>query len=124
MRKIESSYKTIRSLSVNSFSCPKLGILKFSIVDLRLLWFGGLLLLLSLMVFHIFQSNWIVREGYSVESFGEKLAELEKENKKLEINFAQNNSLGTIEERIESLNLVEVNKINYIQLLGGQVAAK
>lgn len=124
MRKIESSYKTIRSLSVNSFLRPKAGILKFSIVDLRLLWFVGLFLLLSLMVFYIFQSNWIIREGYLVESFEEKLAELDKENKKLEINFAQNNSLGTVEERIESLNLVGVNKINYIQLLGGQVAAK
>ncbi len=126
MRKAQSKYKIIKSLNSSSHSVlrPKVGVLRFPSLNLKVLWLLGFFLVLSLMVFYILQSNWIIREGYSVDSFQSRLTETKKENKKLEINFVENNSMKTIEERIENLNLVEINKINYIQLLGGQVAAK
>lgn len=53
-----------------------------------------------------------------------QIKDLKEENRLLEINFSQVNSLGSIEERINNLNFVETEKINYIQFLGTQVATK
>lgn len=103
---------------------PKLGLLKFPRINLRIVWFFGFLLLISLMIFYIFQSNSFIKQGYLIQNYQQRVEELREENKALEVNFVQTNSLATIEQRIQELNFVEIEKINYIQLLSSQIATK
>lgn len=84
--------------------------------------FIGTLIVLFLG-FHIFQiNNTIVSYIFQTQNYQRKIEELIKENKILEINLIQKESLKNFEEKIKNLNFEKTNKIYYIQVLENQVA--
>ncbi len=66
----------------------------------------------------------MIRETYLIQNYQRKIKELSQENKTLEINFFQANSLSTIESLVKNLNFEKVERIHYIQVLESQVVAK
>ncbi|RLC35114.1 MAG: hypothetical protein DRZ76_01015 [Candidatus Nealsonbacteria bacterium] len=89
-----------------------------------MVWILCLLLVGFLLVSYIVQANQLTRTSFSIASYEEKLASVSQENEELEISLSQASSLANLESLLKSLNYVEVNKIHYIQLLEGQMAAR
>ena len=93
---------------------------------LRLRIFGilGFCLILSLLMFYVFQINETIRGGYLIKNYLKKIDRLSQENKLLEINFAHISSLGNIEDKTKELNFEKITQIKYIQILESPLATK
>ncbi len=102
----------------------RLCLLKFPKLSLRIFWILSCVLILSLLVFYVFQVNEITREGYLTKNYLKKIDTLSQESKFLEINFAHTSSLGNIEEKSRALNFERVEKIKYIQILESSLVTK
>lgn len=80
-------------------------------------------LIVLFLGFYVFQiNNTIVSYISQTQNYQRKIEELIKENKILEINLTQKESLKNFEEKIKDLNFEKTNKIYYIQILENQVA--
>jgi len=66
----------------------------------------------------------MIRETYLVQVYQRKVGVLSQENKTLEINFSQVNSLSNITNAINNLNFEKAGQVRYIQVLEGQVVTK
>ena len=92
----------------------------------------GLALLSVLIVFsivclgfgYIIQTNSIVGYSYQIREQKEKLSELEKQGHDLEIEIARLQSPVNLERMIESLNLVDVGEVIYLESQKAMAAAK
>lgn len=84
----------------------------------------SIMFIVFLLVFHIFQINSITQNTYLLQSHQEKLKEYTEENQKLEFQFSELNSFGSMEALVQGLNYERVDKIKYIQTLKGQAVAK
>lgn len=81
-------------------------------------------LILSLLVFYVFQINKIINESNSVLSSQKKVAELSRKNSDLTAGVFQGNSVKNIEVLAQNLNYQKTNKVHYIQILGSTAIAK
>ncbi|MFZ2153656.1 MAG: hypothetical protein WAV16_00280 [Candidatus Moraniibacteriota bacterium] len=68
--------------------------------------------------------NTTAVKGYEVKSVEQKIEELEKENKQLQIQEAELNSFYSIKDNIGNLNMVEVKDVVYIDNNEDAVAIK
>ncbi len=93
-------------------------------LSLKTFWVLSIILTIAFLVFYIFQVNLMTTETYLIQYYQKKIKELSRENKTLEINFSQENSLSHLEVLVGNLNLEKADKIHYIQVLEGQVVAK
>ena len=90
-------------------------------VNLQLIWVFSFIVTVFLLILYIIQVNTMIRETYLIQGYQRKFGALSQENKTLEINFSQANSLFNITNAIKSLNFEKAEKIRYIQVLEGQV---
>jgi cell division protein FtsB len=93
-------------------------------VSLRWILVVGIFLIGFLLISYIIQVNQLTKASFSVASYEKNLVALTQENKDLEMNFSQLNSLVNLESLLKDLNYVEVNKIHYIQILEETMVAK
>ena len=63
-------------------------------------------------------------KGYEIKKVEQKIEELKKENKQLQIQEAELNSFYNIKDNIGNLNMVEVKDVVYIDDNEGAVALK
>ncbi len=63
-------------------------------------------------------------KGYEIKKVEQKIEELKKENKQLQIQEAELNSFYNIKDNIGNLNMVEVDEVVYIDDNEGVVAIK
>ena len=77
-----------------------------------------------LLIYYVFQVNNEISDRYSVWHLEKILSEVSKENKNLEVNSSQINSLDKITELLNNLNFEKPEKTSYIRVLGNQVVAK
>lgn len=84
----------------------------------------GILSIVSLLVFYIFQINNEVSGRYLIEKYERRISEIIKEKQNLEINSFQVSSLENIIGLLEPLNFEKTDKIHYIRFLDNQVVAK
>ena len=87
-------------------------------------WVFSISLLISLIVFYVFQANNEVLERYSISDYLNRLDKISEENKQLEIKALSANSLENISDLLQTLNFVKVDKIEYIRVLDNQVVSK
>lgn len=92
--------------------------------SLRVLWISGFIFIATLLVFYIFQVNELAKVSYSISNFEQKISLLAEENKNLEINFSQTNSLGNIETLIKGLNFKPIGQVRYIRVLESTMVTK
>lgn len=93
-------------------------------VILRFFWALTIISVAALTIFYIFQINSQVSGKYSVKQYESQLEEVLIANKRLEVDFIQNNSLNNAVGLVSSLNFEDTNKIEYIRILDNQVVAK
>lgn len=84
-------------------------------------WVLSALLIAALLIFYIFQVNAEASERYLIQGYEKRIDEISKESQSLAINSAQVNSLGKIEELLQSLNFEKVDKVYYVRVLDTQV---
>jgi energy-coupling factor transporter transmembrane protein EcfT len=102
---------------------PFLRIFKISL-NLKFLWLFIFLIILSLLIVCIFQLNAYTKEFYLIQNYEKKLNQLTQENKNLEINFSQANSLKHLGSYLENQVFEKAERIEYIRVLEGTVLAK
>jgi len=81
-------------------------------------------LIFFLLFFYIFQVNKLTSDNYLISSQEKTLADISKENKALEIDSNQVNSLANIDNLAKNFGFEKVNKITYVKVLEGSMAAK
>ncbi|PIZ87866.1 MAG: hypothetical protein COX92_00030 [Candidatus Nealsonbacteria bacterium CG_4_10_14_0_2_um_filter_40_15] len=107
----------ILSLPISSTS-------RFRIKGLKVLWIFISILMSSLLVVCIFQIGAYTKEVYLIQSYEKKLNQLTLENKILEVNFSEVNSLNNVGNYVQNSVFEKANKIDYIRLLEGTALAK
>ena len=90
-------------------------------ISLKFCWISSLILIISLLVFYIFQLNLLFSQTYLIQNYEKNLEQLSKENATLEINSIQANSLGGIEAQIKELGFEKIENIEYIRVLESTV---
>jgi cell division protein FtsB len=78
----------------------------------------SVLIILSIFclgLFYIVQTNGLVESSYQIRQQKEYLSELEIEKQKLEAEIANWQSPANLERMIESLGLVEADKVIYLE---------
>ena len=113
-----NSYSLTQSISQGLVVLPK-----FPKISLKFFWILSFISVISLLIFYIFQVNSMIGETYLIQNYQRKIKELFQENKTLEVNFYQANSLSTIENLVKNLNFEKVEQVHYIQVLESQVVA-
>lgn len=85
----------------------------------------------SLMVFivvfgflYIWQVNSVSTKGYEISDLEQKIKELEQENRKLDVHIAEYSSMQSIQTRLANANLVPADTVEYITLVGTEVAQR
>lgn len=109
---------------VREIAFKKINVIKFPKINLRAFWIFSAIFIVFFIALYIYQVNVETRERYLIKEYQEKIAELSKENKILEVYSAQMASLDNATELIEKLNFEKTDRIYYIQILDTQVVAK
>lgn len=78
----------------------------------------------SLFIFYIFQFNQMFGTHYLIKEYEKKINVLSQENKSLEINSSQVNSLANIEDSIWALGFEKIDKTYYIRIFESTVINK
>lgn len=92
-------------------------------LNLKIFW---LLCFVSLSIFlglYVFQLNEMAGGLYLFEDCQRRFSDLTRENKNLEVNFMQTNSLEDIETLVQNLNFEKVDKVHYLWIFEGGIAA-
>ena len=90
----------------------------------RALFVSGALSIVGLLVFSIFQVGLMVKDIYTVQEYQKTIKDLSRENKVLELNLSEKNSLVSLGDIIKNLDFQEVNNVRYIRVLDKQVGSR
>jgi len=91
---------------------------------MKLFYTFGFVLVLTLLVFYVFQLNTLISQTHKVQLYQERLQELSESNKVLEVQLAKLNYLDNIPAKSQELGFERVGAINYIQVLDTVAAAR
>jgi cell division protein FtsB len=90
--------------------------------------FLAILLIFSLFLIlflYVLQVNNIAADGYKIRGLKERIEALENRNKILQVNISNLKSIGVLQSKTESFNMVKAQTIEYVTLpLPGVVVAK
>lgn len=81
------------------------------------------LLIILFSVLYIVQANNVATWGFKIQKYQSELLSSQSENKSLGLNLSEVQSLKFLEEKIGSLNMVKVGKVEYLSPVS-EVAAK
>lgn len=93
--------------------------LKIGAISIRMVIFG---LIILVGFIYLVQTNRVSTGGFEVKELSQRVDELKKETKKLELEATQRQSLKTIKETSEKMDLVGVSRIDYITIPPSAVA--
>jgi predicted membrane protein len=82
------------------------------------------ILILTSLVFYIFQVNALTKETYLSKNYEKNLAQLSSESETLKVDFSKVNSLSNLENYLQNGNFEKVTQVKYIQILETSVAAR
>lgn len=95
-----------------------------TIFSSKIFWILTTILILSLLLFYIFQIKSMFQKIYSIKDDQQKFQNLSQENRELALNFSQTNSLTHLETLVKSLSFEKTNKVEYIQMMENQLVVK
>ena len=82
------------------------------------------ILIISCCVFYLFGMNRLSVKGFELRSARNKLAEINDENDKLQLNIMSLESYSLLNNKIGTLGMVKVDKFEYLNSNAGVVAKK
>lgn len=80
--------------------------------------------IIALFSFCFWQNAQLVSSAYQVQKLEKQLSELKQENRILEANDSQGNSLSNLEQLIQNLGLEKVQNTDFIEYPGGIVVSR
>lgn len=98
--------------------------IKSSNLRLKLFWMINIALVIILLGFCVFQINMQIKESSLIKNYENKIVQISEQNKNLEINFSQANSLANLETLLMNLNYEKVGRVQYLRVPGSTVVAK
>lgn len=101
----------------------KIDSIDIPLINWRLMFFAGLFVSLSLLVFYVWQINDLTKGVYTISNYDKQISKLLEENKKLEISFAESSFMGQALTKIQALDFQKATSIKYIQILDGSAKA-
>lgn len=72
------------------------------------------LTLCVLSVLYLVQVNTLATKGYTIKDLQKKIAFQQKENERLQMKNIEQGSLGTLQQKMDGLQLVRSDKVDYI----------
>ncbi len=85
----------------------------------------GLIVMMILFgVLYVFQTNSVSTKGFEISDLERQIVELERENRKINVEIAEYRSMESIQNRITELNLVTVDSPEYLTPVGTAVALR
>lgn len=112
------------SLSQRDFIYPRSRErLVYSSKNKKLIAYFLILLIILFSVLYIVQANNVATWGFRIQKYQSELSGLQSENKSLGLNLSEAQSLEFLEEKIGSLNMVKVGKVEYLSPVS-EVAVK
>jgi len=75
-----------------------------------------------LLFFYIYQINVLTKGTYLISNYKNSIDKILEENKKLEVNFAENSFLGEVLIKTRELNFEKTTAVKYIQVLESSLA--
>ncbi len=100
----------------------KLESLDLPIVNWKIVSIIGFIVLALLMVFYAYQIIGLTKGYYLVNSYEKQMADMLKENKNLQLNFAESGYLTDILRKAEKLDFYKTISVKYIKVADGSVA--
>ena len=91
-------------------------------VNWRILCIAGFVICVVLMVFYVWQVNDLTKGFYLINNYEKQINDLTKENKDLQVSFAQSSFWGHVSDKIQALNFQKVASVKYIQVPEQSVA--
>lgn len=91
-----------------TLNLPKINWKVFCVISFIMLFFS--------LVFYIYQINNLTSGTYSIKVYESKILDLSKENRKLEVSFAESSFLGAVETKTRELNFQKTARVKYIQV--------
>lgn len=80
--------------------------------------------IIALFSFCFWQNAQLVNSAYQVQRMEKQLSDLKQENRVLEANNSQGNSLSGLEQLIQNLGLEKVQNTDFIEYPGGTVVSR
>ena len=68
------------------------------------------------LFFYAFQINALTKGTYLVNSYEKNILAIAKENRNLEVNFAESGFLGEVQQKTKQLNFEKTTSVKYIQI--------
>lgn len=75
-------------------------------------------------VLHVINLSTMSTKGYDMTALQKQITGLGRENQKLEFKIAKHSSMQNIQERLDSMNMVVVENVEYATLIGTVVARR
>lgn len=88
--------------------------------------FATLVVALTLVigVFYLIQINFSATKGYQIRQLEKELNELKMENKRINLQYLEKQSMANLVERASQLNLVVIDNLEIITPLGSVMALR
>lgn len=100
----------------------KVDSLDFPSVNWKMVCAVGFLASLALLIFYVFQINYLTTGYYLTNTYEKQISRLSDENKNLQVAFAQNSFLGQVQQRAQELNFQKATSVKYVQIPDNSVA--
>ncbi len=69
-----------------------------------------------------FALNELTRGTYLIKSYEKQISDLSRQNRELEVGFAESSFLGQVRAKTQELNFEKTTKVKYIQILDSAIA--
>lgn len=128
-RILNSKFKIMTTAVLSYFRAQKrikstVGSISLPSINWKIICIAGFLISLSLLIYYVWQVNYLTRGSYLVNSYEQQVNKLSEEKKNLEVSFAENSFLGRVQQKIQVLNFQKTTSVKYIQVLDNSLTAK
>lgn len=90
----------------------------------RLVIVGLLALLVFLVASYLVFLNSLTKKTFVMSKLQGTVAELQQENRRLEVEIAQRESIANLADRVDALGMVPTDKMEYVTVGSGEVALR
>jgi len=120
MTTITLAYARIQKIQESVRS--KVKAIEAPMVNWRAICVVGFLGALFLVVFYVWQVNYLTAGSYLVADYQKQISQLSDQNKGLQISFAESSFMGQALEKIHAMSFQKTTYVKYIQVPDGPVA--
>lgn len=100
----------------------KIDSISFPHVNWKIVCIFGVAFLAMALVFYAYQISNLTRGYYLINSYEKEITNLSKENKNLQLSFAESSFLAGVLQKAEDLNFQRISSVKYIQIIDSPIA--